>query len=213
MKKVKLIKHYKSGKKAIAIRIKEFKNKNNSDDKDIFKELCFCILTPQSKAKVCWAAIEKLSQDNILYAGNFFEIRNKLYGVRFKNNKARYILAARNFFKKNQKLDIKSVIKNFGKDYTTLRDFLVKNIKGYGYKEASHFLRNIGLGGSFAILDRHILNNLVRCSVLEKYPKSLSRKLYLDIEDKMKAFSKKIKIPMEELDLLFWSQETGEIFK
>ena len=89
----------------------------------------------------------------------------------------------------------------------------MKNVNGLGYKETSHFLRNIGLGKNFAILDRHILKNLKRYGVIKSIPKTLTRKKYLEIERKMKKFSEKIKIPLAELDLLFWSEETGEIFK
>ena len=48
---------YLRKKNDIENRIKEFQ-KEKSDD-EIFKELAFCLLTPQSKAKTCWTAIEK----------------------------------------------------------------------------------------------------------------------------------------------------------
>jgi N-glycosylase/DNA lyase len=89
----------------------------------------------------------------------------------------------------------------------------VRNVKGIGYKEASHFLRNIGFGQHLAILDVHILRNMVRYGVIESVPKNISRSVYLELENKLKGFAKKIGIPMDELDLLFWSSETGEIFK
>jgi len=43
--------------------------------------------------------------------------------------------------------------------YLCMPEWLVKNLTGLGYKEAGHFLRNIG-SGKIAILDRHILRNL-----------------------------------------------------
>ena len=79
-------------------------------------------------------------------------------------------------------------------------------------KEASHFLRNIGKGENLAILDRHVLKNLIRLQVID-YPKTLSKRVYLEIEDKMKDFSNKVSIPLAHLDLLLWSLETGEVFK
>ena len=36
---------------------------------------------------------------------------------------------------------------------------------------------------------------------------------YLEIEDRMREFSRKVGIPIEELDLLFWSKQTGYVFK
>ena len=89
----------------------------------------------------------------------------------------------------------------------------MKNLTGLGYKEAGHFLRNIGFGERIAILDRHILKNLYSLGVIEEIPASLSGKKYLDIEKKMADFSKEMHIPLSHLDLLLWSKETGEIFK
>ena len=93
-----------------------------------------------------------------------------------------------------------------------LRNYLVENVKGIGWKEASHFLRNVG-HRDLAILDRHILKNLVKLNVVKEVPKSLTPKVYFEIEEKFKKFSNEIKIPIDELDLLFWSMETGEVFK
>jgi N-glycosylase/DNA lyase len=82
-----------------------------------------------------------------------------------------------------------------------------------GYKEASHFLRNIGFADDLAILDRHILKNLKIFGIIEEIPKSLSKKKYLEIEEKMRNLANEVNIPVSHLDLLFWSKETGEIFK
>ena len=89
----------------------------------------------------------------------------------------------------------------------------MKNIKGFGMKEASHFLRNIGLGDNLAILDVHILDNLKTLGVIDEIPKNMSDKNYLKIESKLRDFSRLVGIPMDELDLVFWSEETGIIFK
>ena len=67
------------------------------------------------------------------------------------------------------------------------RDWLVNEVKGYGFKEASHFLRNIGLGEDLAILDRHILKNLARVGVIDEVPSSMTEKNYKEIEEKMKT--------------------------
>jgi N-glycosylase/DNA lyase len=94
-----------------------------------------------------------------------------------------------------------------------MREFLVKNIRGLGYKEASHFLRNIGHGKNFAILDRHILKNLKILGIIDVVPKSLARNHYLDIEDKMALFSNRIEIPLSHLDFVLWYKEAGIVFK
>ncbi|MEM7816211.1 MAG: DNA lyase, partial [Candidatus Aenigmatarchaeota archaeon] len=132
--------------------------------------------------------------------------------VRFHKNKVGYILQAREIFTMEGKLCVKKKLISLGTPFE-MREWLVSNIKGLGYKEASHFLRNIGLGKDIAILDRHILKNLKRQGVIREIPKTLTPKKYKEIEEKMRSFSKKVRIPMDELDLLFWSEETGEVFK
>lgn len=74
-------------------------------------------------------------------------------------------------------------------------------------------MRNIGLGKEIAILDRHILKNLKRYGVIDAIPLSITPRLYLNVEKKTKEFARRLKIPLDELDLLFWSRETGEVFK
>lgn len=203
---------YEKIKPQIEKRLQEFKElyKNGSDER-IFAEMAFCLLTPQSKAKVCWAAIERLMENGLLYTGSPSEILPHLKGVRFSDRKAEYIVRAREMFY-DGRWHLKSFIDSFD-DVFRLREWLVQNVKGYGYKEASHFLRNIGKGENLAILDRHILKNLALLGVIPEVPKSLSRSRYLYIEDEMRKFSEKIGIPMDHLDLLLWYKEAGEVFK
>ena len=185
-------------KKAIEQRIEEFKSEKSEDD--IFKELAFCLLTPQSKAKACWNAIMKMDKIDDLS-----KVRPCLVGVRFADKKAEYLLNAKSIFSK-----VLEKIRTHEPE--ELRNYLVENVKGFGYKEASHFLRNIGFV-DFAILDRHVLKNLKSLAVIEEIPNSLTRKRYMEIEEKMKKFAADVEIPVSHLDLLLWSNETGEIFK
>lgn len=204
---------YSEIKPLIIKRLYEFKNLwENGKEEDIFAELVFCLLTPQSKAKLCWNAVCELKNKNLLIKGSPCQISKNLKGVRFQNNKAKYIVHARKIFFKDGKIKIKEVLENF-KDVFEKREFLVKNVKGMGYKEASHFLRNIGFYEDIAILDRHILKNLKNFGIIDKIPVGLSGKKYLEIEDKMRKFSKRIKIPLSHLDFILWYKETKEIFK
>lgn len=196
---------YEKKKQLIRQRLEEFRKKRSEDE--IFAELCFCLLTPQSKARAADKAISILSEKNILMSGSEKQIAGILEsaGVRFPQNKAKYIVEARKFQK-----DLKSRL-NIN-DIEGAREWFVENVKGLGYKEASHFLRNIGFSG-LAILDRHILKNLYRLGAISEMPKTLTRKKYLEIEGIMKRFVADTGITIDELDLLLWSEETGEIFK
>ncbi len=202
---------YGKKKREIRERLKDFKAVWDEPDRRLFSELCFCICTPQSKAIQCDKAISGLEKSGVLFKGRLREINTGLKAIRFHNNKARYIVGARKLFTKSGAIRIKDRIEP--RDVQGTRLWLVRNVKGLGFKEASHFLRNIGLGKGLAILDVHILKNMVRYGVIKEAPGSLSRKGYLALEDKLRKFSKKINIPMDELDLLFWSSETGEVFK
>jgi len=136
-------------------------------------------------------------------------IKNLLKGNhRFYNARARYIVHTRNYLKKICGLNLKKLLNSFKSSLERRKFFAeTKDIKGIGYKEASHFLRNIGYS-DYAILDKHILDCLKELKIITEKDKN-----YIEIEQKMKIFSKKIKIDMDELDLTLWSYKTGEILK
>ena len=204
---------YKEIKGDIKKRLEEFKNIwEKGSNKDIHLELSFCILTPQSKALNAWQAITNLKKDDLIYTGKAEELVEFLNIVRFKNNKAKYLVELREQMTKDGELITKDFFDSLP-TVTEKRDWIVKNIKGMSYKEASHFLRNVGFGEDIAILDRHILKNLVKLEVIDELPKTLSPKLYLEIEEKMRNYSKFCKIDMDELDLVLWYKEAGEVFK
>jgi len=187
---------YLSVQQEITSRLEEFKRLwRTGTEEDIFAELVFCILTPQSRAKTCWAAVNNLLNKNLLLKWNKKQIIRELDSVRFKYKKAGYVVEAGKQFSIDGKVFIKSQIAQFGDAYDA-RDWLAWNVKGIGYKEAGHFLRNIGLGENLAILDRHVLKNLKLFGIIEGIPDSLSRKKYLEIEKRMKGFAEKIKIPI-----------------
>jgi N-glycosylase/DNA lyase len=193
-------------------RLDDFKNSWKGDDKHVFGELCFCLFTPQSKAKSCWHAIERLKETGLLYNGSPEQIIKWMAAVRFNNNKSRYVIEARELFTRNGNLTVKEILNEQG-NALAMRDWLVKNVKGMGYKEAGHFLRNVGFGDDLAILDRHILKNMVKYGVIDEIPKTLTEKKYLEIEKRFIEFSNALGIPPAHLDLVFWSEEAGEIFK
>lgn len=208
-----LRKTYLRRRPEIKKRLAQFRKIHKGKDEKIFSELSYCILTANANAIRCDEAIKELEKRKLLLKGKSHQLKPVLRGrARFHNKKACFIVEARNLFRRGGPIDIKNKLDK--KDILATRDWLVDNIKGFGYKEASHFLRNIGLGKEIAILDRHILKNLRRYGVIYRVPDSVgSRKVYIDIENKMREFSGRVKVPMEELDLLFWSLQTGFVFK
>lgn len=197
-----LHKEYNKRKKEIKQRLQDFKNVKGDDT---FYELCFCILTPQSSGFRSDECIQELKKLDFLNKKiNPKPILKKK--IRFHNNKTKYLLE----LKQNYPIILNKLKKE--KDIQKLRSWLLENINGYGLKEINHSLRNLGYE-NLAILDRHILKNLKSYKVIKEIPTSLTEKKYLEIENKFKNFSKKVNIPMDELDLLFWAKETGKVFK
>ena len=176
-----IIDTYNKIEKIILNRIIEFKSVwNEANEKRLFQELAFCLLTPQSKAENAWKTIIKLTENNKLFEANTSSISNDLNLVRFKNNKASYLVEAREIFFSNSK-GIRETLSEFTPVYEK-RKWLNNNIKGYGLKESSHFLRNIGFVEDIAILDRHILRNLKRFNVISEIPKSIPEKKYFQMK-------------------------------
>ena len=195
--------HYDKRKLIIEKRLKEFSSRSQEQQ---FHEFLFCTLTPQSNASRCWEAVKQIILLQKLSKKELIDILSKK--TRFHNNKANYILHNIPLWAK-----IQNNLNN--SDRKTLRNFLAENVYGYGLKEAGHFLRNIGKSDNqIAILDRHILRNLADLRVISTDEINIKNKAhYLSIENKFISFSKEIKIPIDHLDLAFWSHETGEIFK
>jgi N-glycosylase/DNA lyase len=203
---------YSKIKSEITSRINDFKNIwINGTQLDIFIELVFCILTPQSKAIMADKIITNLKSKNLFFCDDINILSAELNLVRFKNNKAKYIFEARKLFTQNKNVIIKNKINP--ENIIQSRDWFVTNVKGIGYKESSHFFRNIGFGEKIAILDRHILKNLLNLEVIDKIPETLTSNKYLEIENKLIDFSTKIKIPADHLDFVLWYKEAGLVFK
>ncbi|MFX0028131.1 MAG: N-glycosylase/DNA lyase [Candidatus Hermodarchaeota archaeon] len=186
-------------------RIDEFFKFKNKSMTEIFRELCFCILTANCNAEKCIEVQEMVGNGFHELDESSLSQQLKNLGYRFPNIRAKYIIEARDF----QEQLFEKI--NSVPDLIEMREWLVKNIKGLGYKEASHFLRNIGFF-ELAIIDFHILDLLIRFSIIEK-PKSLSKTRYLEIEKILKEIAKELNLNLAELDLYMWYMETGKILK
>ncbi|MFX0037314.1 MAG: N-glycosylase/DNA lyase [Candidatus Hermodarchaeota archaeon] len=192
-------------KSRIDARLTEFFEIRNHDIETIFKELCFCIMTANCSALKCIEIHESIGDAFLTYSEEELIDKFKDLGYRFPNVRSRFIIEARN------KIDqLKQAIES-GNDGNTLREWIVKNIKGIGYKEASHFLRNIGFN-DYAIIDFHIIDVLETYNIIQK-PKTLTKRKYLEIEEILKELGKKLELNLAELDLFLWFLETGKILK
>ncbi len=186
-------------------RIKEFKKMRRKSNKEIFKELCFCILTANFTAERSIKIQRKIDEGFLTLSNSKLSRKLRKLGHRFPEVRARYIAEARSYASL-----LRNIIESFD-DESKLREWLVKNVKGIGFKEASHFLRNIGYT-NFAIIDFHILDILTEHKIIKK-PKILSKKRYLEIENLLRRIAKKLNLSLAELDLYLWYMKTGKVLK
>jgi N-glycosylase/DNA lyase len=204
---------YRAKKPLIVKRFAEFRRVYEKGDRAIFEELCFCILTAGSSAKMGMRTVAALK--DLLGSGSEKELqqRAQAHSVRFWRLRPSYIVHTREYLDEACGRKLKKLLGSFeGRD--ARRDFFAgnKGVKGIGYKEASHFLRNIGFPG-YAILDKHILNSLREMGVITARMRPTTRAGYLAIEKKLEQFAEELGIDMDHLDLLLWSRKTGEILK
>ena len=208
-KLIKIVEKHKNSpiKNRVDSRMSEFEELGKKSSNEIFKELCFCLLTAN------FSASGGMKIQNALGDGFFLlseqELAKKLtdLGHRFPNARAGFIFEAR-----KHKNSIKETLESFKTDEEK-RKFLAENIKGLGFKESSHFLRNIGRK-NVAIIDFHIVDLLAREGLIEKLKnKSLTPKKYLEIENLLRILAEKTKTNLGELDLYLWYDETGKILK
>ena len=171
----------------------------------LFEELSFCLLTANTSASMSAKAVVFLRE--YLEKGTLEQIQEilKKSGYRFPNIRAKYIIEAR-----EMKLDLRQIV--LSNDKYRLREYLAENVKGLGYKESSHFLRNIGIE-RLAILDKHIIRSMYEHKEIKEMPKSMTKKNYLRLEKKFLQFSNDLKINPNELDLLLWSIKSGILLK
>jgi N-glycosylase/DNA lyase len=201
---------YVEKKDLIRARLLEFKDVfENGDDKRVFKELVFCILTSAVGPKVGLVSVNAVN--DILMDGSEGEIYEQLQHVHKYPQRANYIVHTREYLKRDFYFKLRDLVLSFN-DSIERRDFFASNkdIKGIGYVQAGHFLRNIGFSG-YAILDKNIMRSLYELGVVNSSKPPTTKKKYLEIEAKVRTFADTLGIGVDELDLLLWSEMTGYI--
>lgn len=196
-------------RKVVEERMKEFRTVHEMDSFKWYEELVYCLLTAFGSALMGQKCVNALCCDNILIEGTEDEIRACLVetGHRFPNKRAEFVYATQRLAP-----TIKETIQGF-EDSKKAREWLVKNIKGFGWKEASHYLRNVGYF-DLAIIDRHIMNNLREYQIIEIEPtKGLTKKKYLAVEKILDLVADEVGLQLGEMDLYMWYRKTGKVLK
>lgn len=201
---------YARRKDSIEAQLGEFgKIRESADDRKLFEELAYCILTSAVGPKVGLKSLEAIR--DILLDGTAEYTESTLKGVHKYPEKAYFIIHTREYLKKEYGFKLRELVDSFPGPEER-RDFfaLNKDIKGIGYTQASHFLRNIGFPG-YAILDKNVIKSLYDLGIIDSPKPPSTGKKYKEIEDRMKSLAGELGIGLDELDMLLWSLKTGRI--
>jgi len=196
-------------RKMVEDRMDEFRLVHEMDSQKWYEELVYCLLTAYSSALMGQRCVDAL-RGGALMDGSIQDVRGCLVeeGHRFANRRAEYVYDTRGLAPR-----IKGVIQGFD-DPRDARGWLVENVKGLGWKEASHYLRNVGYFG-LAIIDRHILSNMVEHGLIteEESRKGLTRRRYHAYEGVLEKVARRLGMTPGELDLYLWYRKTGKVLK
>jgi N-glycosylase/DNA lyase len=194
-------------------RLAEFSRlRESASDERLFEELTFCIYTAGASARMGLRCVEAVRP--VLMTGSLRDIQKALdHRHRWPDARGAYVYETREYLRENFGMRMRELLEGF-ESAEQRRDFFAANpgIRGLGYKEGSHFLRNVGFRG-YAILDKHILARLAEMGVIESPKPPSTKKKYVALEEKMKLFAQEIGLDFDELDLLLWYTKTGEILK
>jgi N-glycosylase/DNA lyase len=206
---------HKARKKEIRTRLNQFSEVwRKGSDARLWEELVFCIFTAGASARMGLTAVDAVRP--LLLDGKREDMTLALRNGgahRFPVERPGYIVVTRSYLREECNMALRKKLESFESPIAR-RDWLAqeKQIKGLGYKESSHFLRNIGFKG-YAILDKHVMRCLMELGVVQTSKPPATRTRYLEIEERLRLFAREIKIDFDELDLVLWSMKTGEVLK
>lgn len=204
---------HRARRREIRARLAEFDAVwRDASDARLWEELVYCIFTAGASARMGLRSVEAVRA--LLDEGTHEELAAALTGRhRYPVARSGYIVVTREHLRRDCGLRLRERLEAFD-DPIARRDWLARErgIKGLGYKESSHFLRNVGLRG-YAILDKHILRCLAELGVTESPDPPATRARYLATEERLRRFARDARIDFDELDLVLWSMKTGEILK
>ena len=197
-------------REAVEARIAEFRMVHDMGSQKWYEELVYCLLTAYSSALMGQRCVDALLSGGALTVGDLQGVHSCLVeeGHRFARARAEYIIDSRHLAP-----DIKTVIQGF-RDSREAREWLVPNVRGLGWKEASHYLRNVGYL-DLAIIDRHILSNMAEHGLItpEDAKRGLTKRRYMEYETALGQVAHALGMSLGELDLYLWYRKTGKVLK
>lgn len=184
---------------------------------DVFYLFCFCVLVPGGRATRTKQAVDILRGMDFLNKTNYggdFSMNIYLKGqighlIRFPQQKIDRLLYLKAMWPTFSQWLFQAI--EYKISAVKVRENIVANLEGFGYKAASHALRNLGYT-NLAVIDVHILKYakywLPFAGETTKYPGTKKRYIYM--EECFRRWSQThFKLDPCILDWFIWSKESG----
>jgi len=189
-------------------------------EEDLWEELCFCILSSNVPYEMASSALIQLSHKGLLDLDSerintrliASELSRPIYHperkdgslrvYRFPRNRARNIVGAWNYlYLRNSGLASLLYSKFTPVD---LRAALASHVPGIGFKEASHFLRDVKYTDALAVLDTHIVSFLNLFVHALPPIRNLTPRRYIQLEKLLIEFAENLGLSPAILDMAVW---------
>lgn len=189
------------------------------DERKLWWELSCCILSSQVPYSLAVAAANEIDKHGHLYneayspkplvsrlidiLGTALSVEGKVRNYRFPIARA-HQLASTHFAVFEEAPSLSALVSSFSNPAKG-RDWLVRCAPGMGPKQASMFLRNIGVSYELAILDRHVLNYMYALGIYSGKTFSISGLTqYSHHETVLRAHARELDCPVGLLDWAIW---------
>jgi N-glycosylase/DNA lyase len=198
---------------------------NLRTEEELLHEACVCMFSSQMVFEVAEAAAERIRDRGLLrvsrYKGSGAEYEQCLRAAlpeplaierngkvrhvrpRFRNRLAS-LLATTVTTMQDQDQSLRRILFSAG-SAREAREVLVKQVWGFGPKQASLFLRRVGYSAQLAVLDTHILDYLRLARGIDPKPSALSRlPSYEQIEAEFQRVAAEFGHSVGCVDLAMW---------
>lgn len=186
-------------------------NWEKMSEDELWHTLCLCLLSSQVPYDKALRTIEALAKSGLIdrrflvtdeQAEEKVEASLRLSHYRFPKSKAKSLVkTARNLEGRSLQRILASCLND-----RRARNLFAQEVHGFGMKQASHFLRDIGFTEDLAIIDTHIIKFLVEKELISKPPKTLTRRRYLTLEKVFIEYAEKQGLSPADLDRMIWQR-------
>ncbi|MFC0104511.1 8-oxoguanine DNA glycosylase [Sphingopyxis terrae] len=189
------------------------RNERPHSERELWRELSCCLLSSQVPYDLADAAAQAIDREGLLLSGHVdpaaieallsapLDLAGRLRRYRFPVARAAQ-LAATHQAVIDEAGGLVSLLDSFV-DAGVARRWFVTRAPGFGPKQASMFLRNVGYSYDLAVLDRHVLNYMLALGLTQDRPPGTLTN-YRRWEAQLTDHARELGYPVGLLDWAIW---------